>query len=354
MELCFIKQPEKYFLTKAEELTLIYHHRKEKNKRIADRLKAVLYLNKGFSYEQISELLFLEDNTIRNHYECYVLEGLDGLLKYDYVKPLSYLSVTELEKLDNHLQINMYLHSKNIRHYIEKTYGVSYTLEGVRALLERLNFVYKKTKHLPGKGNLEKQKAFETQYHSLKDSKKKEDEIYFMDGVHPLHNSILCNGWIKKGTEKAIKSNTGRDRLNINGACNVAKSEVIIHTDVSVNAQSTICLFDKMQVHQSAGVLYVIADNARYYRSKLVAEYLEKNHRIQLIFLPPYSPNLNLIERLWKFYKKEILYDKYYETFEKFKQKTLLFFKNIQKHKDELSTLLKDNFYYPLELYSKT
>ena len=59
-----------------------------------------------------------------------------------------------------------------------------------------------------------------------------------------------CNGWIKKGTEKAIRANTGRDRLTINGVCNVTKIEVIIHEDVSVNTQSTIALFNKMLVNQ--------------------------------------------------------------------------------------------------------
>lgn len=326
----------------------------QKDKRIADRLKTVLFLNKGFSYEQVSDLLLLDENTIRNNYQLYIEQGLSSLLMYNYVKPLSYLSEEELQKLDAHLQKKMYLHSKDIRHYIEVTYGVTYTLEGVRALLARLNYVYKKTKHLPGKGDLEKQKAFEKQYHKLKANKGKADKIYFMDGVHPSHNSMLCNGWIKKGTEKAIKSNTGRDRLNINGACNVEDGAVIIHEDVSVNAQSTIFLFDKMQEHQTKGTLFVIADNARYYRSKLVAEYLAKNTRIKLIFLPPYSPNLNLIERLWKFYKEKILYDKYYEKFKEFKLKTKIFFENIELYKKELNTLLKDNFYFPLEKYSKT
>lgn len=299
-------------------------------------------------------MLYLDDNTIRNHFEHYLKDGLSGLLTYNYAQPLSYLSAKETEKLDQHLQSKMYLHSKDIRHYIEKTFKVVYTLEGVRALLERLNFVYKKTKHIPGKGNIEDQKAFEKRYRQLKLDKAKNDKIYFMDGVHPLHNSMLCNGWIKKGTEKAIKSNTGRDRLNINGACNVANGEVIIHADLSVNAQSTISLFDKMQAHQTKGILYVIADNARYYRSFLVSEYLVKNKRMRLLFLPPYSPNLNLIERLWKFYKKEVLYDNYYDTFKKFKQKTLDFFENIGIHKDVLISLLKDNFYYPVQLYSKT
>lgn len=353
-EPCIIKQPDKYFLTKKEALEIILCHRMQKDKRIADRLKTILFLNKGFSYEEVSELLLLDDNTIRNNYQLYIEEGLSSLLTYNYVTPLSYLSEEELKELESHLESKMYLHSKDIRHYIEITYKVTYTLEGVRALLSRLNFVYKKTKHLPGKGDLEKQKAFEKQYRKLKKSKSKDDKIYFMDGVHPLHNSMLCNGWIKKGTEKAIKSNTGRERLNINGACNVEDIEVIIHEDVSINGQSTICLFDKMQAHQRKGNLFVMADNAKYYRSKLVSEYLKKNKRVKLIFLPSYSPNLNLIERLWKFYKKEVLYDSYYETFKEFKKKTLTFFQNIKDHKEELITLLKDNFYYPIELYSKT
>ncbi len=109
-----------------------------------------------------------------------------------------------------------------------------------------------------------------------------------------------------------------------------------------------------MQQHQVTGKLFVISDNAKYYRSKLVAEYLSRNKRIKLIFLPSYSPNLNLIERLWKFYKKEILYDTYYEKFIDFKNATIAFFENIEIHKEQLLSLLKDNFYFPIEKFSIT
>jgi len=104
-----------------------------------------------------------------------------------------------------------------------------------------------------------------------------------------------------------------------------------------------------MQQHQARGKLIVFADNARYYRSKLVTEYVEKNKRIKLFFLPSYSPNLNLIERLWKFYKKENLYDCYYEKFIDFKKQTIAFFENISIHKEDLIALLKDKFYFPIE-----
>ena len=70
--------------------------------------------------------------------------------------------------------------------------------------------------------------------------------------------------------------------------------------------------------YPAAKKITVILDNARYYRSKVVAEYLQ-NSRIELMFLPPYSPNLNLIERFWKFFKKQVLYNQYYGTFRQFK-----------------------------------
>ena len=168
-----------------------------------------------------------------------------------------------------------------------------------------------------------------------------------MDGCHPQHNSITANGWIKKGKEKYLKANCGRQRININGACNAAKGEVVIRTDESINAQSTIALMAQLQTHQPKGRIIIIADNARYYRSRLVQAYLQENKRIELHFLPPYSPNLNLIERLWKFYKKEILYNQYYEDFKTFKKGTLLFFNNIHKKKNKLLTLLADNFHVP-------
>ena len=107
-----------------------------------------------------------------------------------------------------------------------------------------------------------------------------------------------------------------------------------------------------MLINQPQGILHVIADNARYYRSILVSQYIKKHPRINLIFLPPYSPNLNLIERLWRYYKKETLYNTYHQTFTDFKNTTLNFFENIENHKNQLLTLLRDNFYFHLARFS--
>ena len=79
----------------------------------------------------------------------------------------------------------------------------------------------------------------------------------------------------------------------------------------------------------------------------MVKEYLELNQRIVILFLPPYSPNLTLIERLWKLYKKEILYNTYYVSFEEFRKSTSAFFETISDRKEELATLLRDKIYFP-------
>jgi len=250
----------------------------------------------------------------------------------------------ELSELCLHLEHKIYLTAKEICAYVEKEYGVAYSSKGMTSLLHTLGFTYKKPKHVPGKANKQAQEEFIEKYNKLKEDKAPKDRIYFMDGVHPLHNSQPAYGWIKKGKEAILKTNTGRQRVNINGAYDIENHKVVIREDESINAQSTIALLEQMLKEQPLGLLYIILDNAKYYRSKLVQEFLGKNQRIQFVYLPPYSPNLNIIERLWKFFKKNITYNKHYEKFAVFKEKSMEFFQDIEKYKSELQTLMTDNF----------
>jgi transposase len=182
------------------------------------------------------------------------------------------------------------------------------------------------------------------QYQELKKNKSAEDKIYFMDGTHPLHNSQLGYGWIGKGKEKFVKANTGRARVNINGAYNIEEHKPIVREDESINAQSTIALMKQIQEQQQQGKIYLIADNARYYHSKLVSQYLQQNERIEIIFLPPYSPNLNLIERLWKWMKKKVAYNRYYEEFSVFREKIMEVLGNSAQYRQALENLMTENF----------
>lgn len=139
--------------------------------------------------------------------------------------------------------------------------------------------------------------------------------------------------------------NTGRKRLNINGAINSANpTEVVHHECETINAITTIVFLKVIEErYLNKKKIHLFVDNARYYRSVLVQEYLQ-NSRIMMHFLPPYSPNLNPIERLWKFMKKEVIKSDYTPDFKVFQQRIQDFFANIGNYKDKLKSLINTNF----------
>ena len=238
----------------------------------------------------------------------------------------------------------IYSNAKSIAAYAVQTFGVKYTPGGLTHLLHRLGFVYKKTKPVPGKADPEKQKAFLETYRQLKEHKGPHDRIYFVDGAHTNPNAMPAYGWIAKGVTQEIPTNTARKRINLNGALDISDFDLVIREDPTLNAQSTIALFKQIEEKNPlAQSIYVIADNAPYYRSKLVKEYLP-NSKIKIMFLPSYSPHLNLIERLWKFFHKTVQYNQYYSTFDRFKEVSLNFFANIKDHHQALRSLLTENF----------
>ena len=164
-----------------------------------------------------------------------------------------------------------------------------------------MGFVYKKPVLTPCKANVEKQKEFIEEYRQLKENLSENDQVYFVDGVHPQHNTIANYGWIKKGVQKHLKTNNGRQRVNINGAINLETKQVIYVEDDRINAQTMIALLQKILKNQKEGEIHIILDNARYYHAQLVKDFLKENDRVILHFLPAYAPNLNAIERLWKY-----------------------------------------------------
>ncbi len=319
-------------------------HNRTRDKRQADRIKAVLALATGWTAEEVAEILQVDANTIRNHFKRYREGGIEALGHIAFRGSACALDEEPLAILDAHLQEHLYMTAKAIARWVEETFEVSYTESGMTALLHRLGYVYKKPKLIPGKADPEAQKEFLVEYDDIKKNKGKDDPVYFMDAVHPQHNPVLACGWIKRGEEREVCSNTGRRRVNINGAIDLERLEPVVRFDDTINTDSTIALFEQLeQVNLAATWIYVICDNARYYRSKAVKEYL-KTSRIKLVFLPPYAPNLNLIERLWKFFKKKVLYNRYYESFDEFRTACEEFFSNPREYHREIRSLLTENF----------
>jgi hypothetical protein len=214
----------------------------------------------------------------------------------------------------------------------------------MRDLLHRLGYEYKKPKLVPGNPDKEAQEIFAEQYKEFMLQKPNKIEVLFMDAVHPQHNTMAAYGWMKRGEKRNIPTSSGRERLNLHGAMNAETLETTLIESKTVDAHSTVQLLKTLEnKYFLATSIFVILDNARYHYSKIVKKYLKKSC-IKLIFLPSYSPNLNLIERLWKFFKEKVLYNTYYEKLKDFRQGCIQFFRNIGSYQEELTSIMSGGF----------
>jgi transposase len=170
-------------------------------------------------------------------------------------------------------------------------------------------------------------------------------KIYFVDAAHLLHNAVPSQGWIKRGTTVELKTNSGRNRLNVLGAYSPDDHTLVsIEGIESCDAELVCQLLRKLRAANPRKRLLLVLDNARYQRASIV-QVLAQRLRIRLLFLPPYSPNLNLIERFWKFLRKQVLRNTYYATFVEFQAAIQRVLTNLDTYAEDLTTLMTENFH---------
>jgi transposase len=169
--------------------------------------------------------------------------------------------------------------------------------------------------------------------------------LFFMDAAHFTLGPYVCALWCL--IRQFIKASSGRNRINVLGAVNAITKEIVTCSNTHyINAETITDFLTQLRGKYVDLPIKIVLDNARYQHCKLVMKAAEELN-IELLFLPPYSPNLNIIERLWKFTKKKMLYATYYESPVKFHQAITGFFETInQKHNSELRKLLTLNFQF--------
>jgi transposase len=334
-----------FLLTKKQLIQLHAEHKSERNKNSAYKINAVILLGSGWTLSSVKTALLLDEETLSSYVKKYKSGGLGELLKTNYQGRVNQLSELQQEQLCDELESKIYLTTQAVINYVKNEFNINYSISGMRALLKNLGYSYKKPKLVPGKPDLEAQQDFAEYYEAFMNKKSSDIEVIFIDAVHPEHNAMAAYGWIKKGQKRELKTNSGRQRLNLHGAINIETFEVTIIESDSINRDSTIELLETLnQKYFLSKEIKVILDNARYHYSKEVREYLKGAPRIKLVFLPAYSPELNLIERLWKFFKKKVLYNQYHEDLKSFREACIQFFSNIGQHEDELRSLLGGGF----------
>ena len=198
---------------------------------------------------------------------------------------------------------------------------------------------------IPAKANVEQQATYleEELEPRLAEAKAGQRAVFFVDAAHFVLAPFL--GYLWSLARIFIQAPSGRQRFNVLGALNAITHELITVTnDTYINATSVCELLYKLAALQLDVPITLFLDNARYQKCNLVRATAADLH-IELCFLPPYSPNPNLIERLWKFVKKESLYSKYYSDFAAFKTAILdCLSQTHTTHKDALDSLLTLRF----------
>jgi transposase len=177
----------------------------------------------------------------------------------------------------------------------------------------------------------------------LKAAREGRGHVFFVDAAHFVFGTFLCCLW--SFTRVFVRAASGRQRFNVLGAWNAVTNTLTAVTNTTVVNTETMCeLLHKIAAQKLRGAVTVVLDNAKYQRNATV-QALANALRIDLLYLPSYSPNLNLIERMWRFIKRRTLYGRYYPVFADFKAAIEQTISDLPtKHKDDLQSLMTHNF----------
>ena len=286
-----------------------------------------------------------------NYTKKYEESGLQGLLEENYHQPKS-----QLEPYTEQLKE---LFKKQVPHtvnqaieMINKETGICLKPSACRAFLKKIGMKCRRCGLVPGKArDDEKQRQAQQEFHdkqlqpTLDEAKQGKRTVLFVDAAHFVMGAFL--GMVWSFVRLLLPSASGRKRHNVLGAYDPIRHEAITVTNDTYINQDVFCEFlEKIaKAYADSGrPITLILDNARYQKCQSVAN-KAKELNIELLYLPPYSPNLNLIERLWRFVKKQVLYSKHYDRFDSFRNSINNCINDLgTRFKSEMQSLMTMNF----------
>ena len=247
-------------LTPEQRQTLLIRHRGERDRRVADRIKAVLLRDDGWSYERIAEALFLSDEVVRKHVDDFIR---DAKLKPENGGSEAKLDAEQTASLLAHLDEQIYVDVKDICDYVWVTFGVFYSRSGMTQWLRRNGFSYHKPATAPARADKARQEAFIAFYENLKKMLPDKEKIVFMDSVHPTHQMRPTCGWIRKGHRKELPTNAGQKRMNITGALGLEDMGLFCQEFETIDHEAIILFLKNLQIRMpTATAIHVVLDSA--------------------------------------------------------------------------------------------
>jgi transposase len=327
---------------------IIARRRYSLDKRVANRLSAVLWADDGRTQQEVADLLGVTARQVRKWLKLFRNRGLDALCTLGFQGDPGKLRPAQVERLKGEVATGRFLNARQICDWVQETFRVTYSPRGMRDLLHRSGVSYHKTTAFFWKADPDKQEEFlRTHERQKQAAAERKTRRYFVDACHPVWGvELLYCCWLLVGQRFLVGVGGGRKRLNILGAYCPDDHEYLDLrlTRDNINGQQFVNLLRVLRErHPEAEQFILYLDNARYYHTEVVKEWLARHPEFHLEPLPPYSPNLNLIERLWKFLRKNA-FTRWHQTFEELQGAVSEVLDHLEEYRAELDTLMTEKF----------
>jgi transposase len=325
--------------------------RQTHDQRVAERISAVLWAADGRTRFDIADLLGRSLRQIGAWLRIFRNKGIDALCATHYQGDPGKLTPRQVECLKQEIKTGRFHNSDQIRRPTEETFHVAYSSSGIKDLLRRLGASYHKVTGFFWKADPDKQRRFVKQYHRHQREAHQKGTTrvrrYGIDACHPIWGlELVCCCWLLVGQQFLVGMGDGRKRLNILGACCPDDHEYLDLrlTRDNINGEQFVNLLRLIRdIHPDAEKIILYVDGARCCTKPVVQEWLRRHKQFRLVTLPPYSPNLNLIERLWKFLRQKAL-SRWHKTFEEMQAAVSSVLDHLSDYRVELATLMRQEF----------
>ena len=293
------------FLSAGQRSSLKSAHRMERDRKIGDRMKVVLLADQGESFAQIAKFLFIDEQTARRHLKDYFDNDKTGGSSGGSQGKLTQ------EQADRLRAILATCDVPTAQTAVEKAkdlLGIKFSLSGMTDWLKRNRFSFKKSEPAPAKADSQAQAEFIDKYRDLKNDLPEGEVILFLDATHPTMATKLGYGWSIKGKRKTVATTPGRTRINVIGTLNAQTLKLVTTYPATVNSETLAEHFARLRrsyPQTRFSTLNIILDQGSYCVSKATQTEAARLG-LKLWHLPPYSPNLNLIERAWKVMNEQV------------------------------------------------
>jgi transposase len=322
------------------------------DKRVYERLSAVLWVADGKTRCEVADLLGCSVRQLAEWLRLFRNRGLGALCTLHHRGDPGNLTAAQVERLKQEISTGRFRNSDQVRLWVEEAFGVRYTASGIKDLLRRVGASYHKVTGFLWKADPSKQQEFVAHYERQKAAAQRpgarRTRRYFVDACHPLWGLELVYAcWLLVGQRFLAGMGSGRKRLNILGAyCPDDQEYLDLRlTRDNINGEQFVNLLRLLRAtHPETERFVLYLDQARYYASPAAKDWLHRHLEFELEPLPTYSPNLNLIERLWKFLRQRAL-SRWHKTFEAMQAAVDELLDHLSDYRKELNTLMTEHFH---------